>query len=145
MKTMNFSITIKATKEKVWDTMLQQETYRIWAAEFMEGSYYEGSWEQGAKIRFLGPGGSGITSAIAVNIPYRLISIQHLGLINNGIDDTESPEAKVWSFVYENYTFDQQGDHAELKVDISAIPAEFEQMMADTWPQALARLKLLCE
>ena len=65
MKPMHFSITIRAPKEKVWNTMLQQETYHIWTAEFMQGLYYEGSWEQGKKIRFLGPDGSGLTSVIA--------------------------------------------------------------------------------
>ena len=145
MKPMNFSITIRAPKEKVWNTMLQQETYRIWTAEFGEGSYYEGSWEQGKKIRFLGPDGSGgMTSVIAENKPYRYLSIKHQGIIKNGIDDTESPEAKAWSG-YENYTFAERGDSTELKVELSAIPAEFEQYMADTWPKALARLKSLCE
>lgn len=146
MKPMNFSITIRAPKEKVWNTMLQPETYRIWTAEFGEGSYYEGSWEQGERIRFLGPDGSGgMTSVIAENEPYQFISIRHLGIVKNGIDDTESPEAKAWSSAYENYTLDERGGLTELKVEMSAIPAEFEQYMADTWPKALARLKSLCE
>ena len=145
MKPMNFSITIMAPKEKVWNTMLQQETYRIWTAEFGEGSYYEGSWEQGKKIRFLGADGSGgMTSVIAENKPYQFISIKHLGIVKNGIDDTESPEAKAWSG-YENYTFAERGGSTELKVELSAIPAEFEQYMVDAWPKALARLKSLCE
>lgn len=145
MKPMHFSITIRATREKVWNTMLQPETYRIWTAEFGEGSYYEGSWEQGAKIRFLGADGSGgMTSVIAENQPYRYLSIKHLGIVKNGMDDTESPEAKAWSG-YENYTFAERGGSTELKVELSAIPAEFEQYMADAWPKALARLKSLCE
>ena len=146
MKPMLFSITIRATKERVWNTMLQQETYRIWTAEFGEGSYYEGSWEQGKKIRFLGPDGSGgMTSVIAENKPYQFISIKHLGIVKNGIDDTESPEAKAWSTAYENYTFAERGGSTELKVELSAIPAEFEQYMSEAWPRALAKLKALCE
>lgn len=153
MNAMHFSITIRAPKEKVWNTMLQPETYRIWTTEFMEGiaefgegSYYEGSWEQGAKIRFLGPDGSGgMTSVIAENNPYQFISIKHLGIVKDGMDDTESPEAKAWSGVYENYTFDECGGVTELMVDMSGVPAEFEQYMADAWPKALAKLKSLCE
>ena len=145
MGTLHFSITIKAPSKKVWSTMLEQETYRIWTAEFSEGSYFEGSWEEGEKIRFLGPGGSGgMSSVIAEHKPYRFISIKHRGIIKDGIEDTESPEAKVWSG-YENYSFDERGGITELKVDITAIPAEFEQEMADAWPKALARLKSLCE
>lgn len=146
MKPMHFSIAIRAPKEKVWNTMLQQETYRIWTAEFMEGLYYEGSWEQGKKILFLGPDGSGLTSVITENQPYRYLSIKHLGLIKDGTDDTESPEAKAWLPAYENYTFAERDGSTELKVDMSGFPAEDEQiMMADAWPKALARLKSLCE
>ncbi|MDO8989527.1 MAG: SRPBCC domain-containing protein [Sideroxyarcus sp.] len=146
MKPMHFSIAIAAPKEKVWNTMLQQETYRIWTAEFGEGGYYEGSWEQGEKIRFLGPGGTGgMTSVIAENKPWRFISIKHLGIIKNGIDDTESEEAKAWSHVYENYTFEEKDGITEVQVDMSAIPQEFDDYMTNTWPKALAKLKALCE
>lgn len=146
MNSMHFSITVRASKEKVWNTMLQPETYRIWTAEFGEGSYYEGSWGQGEKIRFLGPDGTGgMTSVIAENKPYQFISIKHLGIVKNGLDDTESEEAKAWSSAYENYTLDERGGLTELKVELSAIPADFEQYMTDTWPKALAKLKALCE
>ena len=146
MKIMSFSTTIRAPRKKVWDTMLQQETYRIWTAEFGEGSYYEGSWEQGEKIRFLGPDGSGgMTSVIAENKPCQFISIKHLGIVKNGIDDTESPEAKAWSTACENYTFAERDGNTELKVELSALPDEFEQYMSETWPKALAKLKSLCE
>jgi uncharacterized protein YndB with AHSA1/START domain len=146
MGSLNFSITIKAPKEKVWNTMLQQETYRIWTAEFGAGSYFEGSWEQGKRIRFLGSDGSaGVTSVIAESQPYCYISIKHLGVITAGIDDTESPEAKTWASAYENYTFSERADRTELKVELSGIPMEFKQYMTDTWPKALARLKSLCK
>ncbi|HSP92676.1 MAG TPA: hypothetical protein VLN08_17305 [Vicinamibacterales bacterium] len=59
MKTLQFAIDIRASRQTVWDTMLALDTYRVWTAEFAEGSYYEGSWEQGARIRFLVPSGPG--------------------------------------------------------------------------------------
>jgi uncharacterized protein YndB with AHSA1/START domain len=146
MSSIHYSITIKAPKEKVWNTMLQQETYRIWTSAFGEGCYYEGSWEQGQKIHFLGADGSGgMTSVIAENQPYRYLSIKHLGIVKDGIDDTESPEAITWASAYENYTFAEREDSTELKVEMSGIPAEFEQYMTDAWPKALAKLKSLCE
>ena len=67
MKTLRFDTFIRAPREKVWRTMLEQDTYRIWTSEFTAGSYYEGSWEQGEKIRFLGPSGEGMLSEIAEN------------------------------------------------------------------------------
>lgn len=46
MKTLHFSIDIHAPKEKIWKKMLDPESYKTWASPFMEGSYYEGSWEK---------------------------------------------------------------------------------------------------
>ena len=95
MSSIHYAITIKAPKEKVWNTMLQQETYRIWTAEFGEGCYYEGSWEQGKKIRFLGADGSGgMTSVIAENQPYRYLSIKHLGVVKDGIETRKARNQK---------------------------------------------------
>lgn len=145
MKPMHFSVTINAPVEKVWRTMLEQDTYRIWTAEFMPGSYYEGSWEKGSRILFLGPNRSGMNSMIAENRPYQFISIKHLGMIMEGVIDTASAESKAWASMSENYTFTSQGDGTLLLVEMAAIPAEFEADMAKAWPKALAKLKTLCE
>ena len=86
MNTLNFSILINADKEKVWNTMLEDATYRQWTKPFNETSYYEGDWSEGSKIYFLGkdengqPSG-GMMSEIAKNKPFEYISIKHLGII----------------------------------------------------------------
>lgn len=59
------------------------ETFKAWTAEFAEGSYFEGSWNAGRKIRFLVPDGSGMTSTIAESRPHEFISIKHLGIVAN--------------------------------------------------------------
>ena len=46
MKTLHFSIKINAPVEKVWQSMLGAETYKVWAAEFAPDSFYEGSWDR---------------------------------------------------------------------------------------------------
>ena len=65
MKTLQFSTDIRASRQTVWDTMLAPDTYRLWTVEFAEGSYYEGVWEQGARVRFLGPSGEGMVAEVA--------------------------------------------------------------------------------
>lgn len=84
MEKLHFSVQIKAPKEKVWDTMLDDETYRKWTTAFSPGSYYEGSWDEGSKILFLAPDEngklSGMTSIIAENRPYEFISIKHISV-----------------------------------------------------------------
>jgi hypothetical protein len=55
MDKMHFSIVINAPKEKVWNTMLNDDTYRVWTEAFTPGSHYVGDWNKGSKILFLGP------------------------------------------------------------------------------------------
>ena len=67
LKRIQFSETIHAPVPTVWRLMLGPESYRRWTSAFAEGSTFDGAWEQGAKIRFLGPSGDGIVSEIAEN------------------------------------------------------------------------------
>ena len=52
MEKLNFSILIDAPKEKVWNTMIEDNTYRMWTEEFTPGSYYVGDWNNGSKFYF---------------------------------------------------------------------------------------------
>lgn len=90
MKSLRFATTIHAPRKAAWDAMLAPDTYRIWTGPFMEGSYYEGSWEKGARIRFLAPDGRGMASVIEENRLHEFLSIKHLGMIKDGVEDLES-------------------------------------------------------
>lgn len=144
MQTLQFTVTIHATRDAVWDAMLTQETYRLWTSEFCEGSCFEGSWTKGERIRFLGPDGNGMTSIIAESRPCEFVSIKHLGFVKDGVDDTQSEAARSWTPSFENYSFLAVGPSTELTVDL-AVPQEFVDYMATTWPKALSRLKSICE
>lgn len=145
METLHFSTHIRAPREAVWKTMLDPETYPLWTASFMEGSSFEGSWEKGSKIKFLGPDQTGMFSEIAENKPYEFLSIHHLGVIKEGgVIDTESDEVKAWTPAYENYTFREKDGGTELLVDMDT-GTEYEKYFNETWPKALAKLKEMCE
>ena len=149
MITQHFSIKINAPKEKVWHTMLDDATYRQWTAAFSEGSYYEGKWEEGSTIRFLGPDPetgelSGMLSRIAKCEPYEFVSIEHLGIVNNGVDDMTSEEAKKWAPAYENYTFTEEDGVTELAVD-SDVDEEQQDEFEKMWQAGLQRLKEIAE
>jgi uncharacterized protein YndB with AHSA1/START domain len=144
MKKLHFETLINAPRRDVWDTMLEPETYQKWTAEFMEGSYYEGSWEKGESIRFLGPDGSGMKAVIAENRPHEFVSIKHVGLITDGVEDTESEEVRSWAPAYENYTLSERDKSTRVEVDIDVTP-EYEEMMTETWPRALEKLKEISE
>lgn len=144
MKTLHFSVLIHAVRAIVWQTMLEPQTYKAWTNPFCEGSYFEGSWNTGDRIRFLAPNGSGMSSVVADSRPHEYVSIKHLGEIVNGIEDTTSERVRAWAPAFENYTFFDVAGDTELKVDMDVTP-EYEQYMLDTWPRALAQLKRLCE
>lgn len=149
MQKLHFSTIVNAPKEKVWHAMLDDKPYREWTAAFNPGSYYKGDWSKGAKILFLGPdpstgGEGGMVSRIAENKPYEYISIEHLGIIQNGVEDTTSEAAKKWAPAYENYTFKEKDGATEVLVDMD-IEAEEAEMFNKLWPEALRKLKEIAE
>lgn len=144
MKTLHFSKTINESADKVWNTMLEDETYRQWTAAFNEGSHFEGSWEEGEKIMFLGPDGNGMVSTVAENRPHEFISIKHIGVIQDGVEDTESEEARKWAPAYENYSFTEKDGKTTVSVDMD-VEGEYEEAFNEMWPNALQDLKELAE
>jgi hypothetical protein len=146
MKTLSFNIDIKAGKQKVWDTMLAAETYQEWTNVSWPGSYYKGQWKKGEKIRFVSTSGEGGTVAsITELIPYNSIVAEHVAIINSdGTEDMDSEMAKGWVGTTEAYKFDEQNGKTTLQVKINTNPA-WEEMFTEGWPNALAKLKELCE
>jgi uncharacterized protein YndB with AHSA1/START domain len=144
MKTLHFAIVIHASRGTVWDTLFAPDTYRLWTVEFAEGSFFEGSWDQGTRMRFLVPSGHGMVSIIAENRPQEFLSIRHIGYVKDGVEDTESEMVRNLAPAFENYSLSYAGLSTHLQVDIDVTP-EFEEYMTTVWPKALARLKQLCE
>jgi len=132
MKKLQFTTTIDARRETVWQLMLAPDTFKLWTSEFAEGSYFEGSWNEGDRIRFLTPGGEGMTSVIAESRPHEFVSIKHLGFIKDGVEDTESEAVRSWAPAFENYTLSDAGGGAtRLDVDMDVTP-DFEDFMSQT-------------
>lgn len=149
MQTLHFDIVINAPVAKVWDVMLGEATYQLWTAIFMPGSTFEGSWQEGAPIRFVSADENGklggMFSRIAANRPHEFISIEHLGVIEDGKEVSSGEEAEMWSGAHENYTFEALDDgKTKLSIDVDAT-GEFKEYMEDAWPKALQKLKELAE
>lgn len=147
MQKIHVSIFIRASREKVWDIMLSDATYREWTKVFKDGSYYQGSWEQGSKMLFLAPeegGEMGMVSRIAENRPYEYLSIEHRGFLKDGVEDTTSEAVKEWAGAYENYTFIDKDGGTELVIDMDSSDTE-RAFMEEAWKRGLERLKILAE
>jgi hypothetical protein len=149
MEKLHFSTFIDAPRQKVWRTMLDDAPYREWTRAFSEGSHYIGSWEKGSEIRFLGPDPEtgeegGMYSRIKENRQDEFISVEHLGIIKNGVVDTTSDEVKKWTPAFENYTFRDKDGGTEVSVDMD-VDDTYKAMFEETWPKALNSLKELAE
>lgn len=145
MKKLESKIDIAASPKKVWDTMLKPETYKEWVNAAWPGSYYEGNWKQGENIRFLSPGQGGTLATLVECRPYEYIRAKHVAVINaDGTEDRDSESAKSWIGTTESYTFSETNGKTELRTEMNIEP-EWEKMLGDGWPKALAKLKEVCE
>jgi len=114
MKKVQYQISINAPASKVYDIMLgitSKSTYEQWTAMFNPTSSYEGKWEKGSKILFVGEDGNGekggMVSRIVENNPNIFVSIQHYGLVKGDVEITEGPEVEKWANGFENYSFEE--------------------------------------
>ncbi|NTS42406.1 SRPBCC domain-containing protein [Flavisolibacter sp. BT320] len=148
LNTMHFQAVIKAPVSTVYNTMLAPETYKTWTAIFNPSSRYEGSWEKGAKLHFIGEDKEGNTggmvSRIRENIPNQFVSIEHIGILQNGEEITTGPAVEAWAGSLENYTFTEEDGQTLVSVDVDSTP-EHHAYFFETWPKALAKLKEICE
>lgn len=152
MKKLHFTTTINAPVSKIYDCMLginNKSTYEQWTALFNPTSTYEGSWEKGSKILFIGVDEKGekggMVSRIVENIPNQFVSIQHYGLLKGGEEITEGPEVEKWANGFENYTFEESNGIVIVNAGLLNIPEEFIDYMNDIYPKALEKLKEICE
>jgi uncharacterized protein YndB with AHSA1/START domain len=144
IKRIQFESIIEAPVARVYALMIDPEAYKDWTSAFAEGSYFEGSWAQGQQIRFLSPSGDGMVAEIAENRTDEFISIRHLGMIAQGVVDTDSEEVRAWAPAYENYSFQAVPQGTRLVIDQDVFD-EYVGYMNEAWPKALERLKALCE
>ena len=145
---MHFEITIDNTPENIFRIMLDSATYSEWTTAFNPTSRFEGSWEKGEKILFLGTDADGKTGGmecrIRENIPGKFISIESLREIIDGKEVTGDEKANPWHGALENYILKPVGSKTQLSV-YTDIPAEMKSYITDAWPKALEKLKSLCE
>ena len=141
MATLAFSVNINAPKEKVWDTLWDDQSYRKWTAAFMEGSYAESDWNEGSKIFFLGSNGDGMVSTIQKKTPPDEMVFKHIGEIKNGVEEINN-----WENATESYFLSETNGTTELAVELKMDDSpEFEKYFTETFPKALEIIKQLSE
>lgn len=143
MKTLQFTITINASPEKVWKSLWDVESYKIWTSPFGEGSYYKtDSFSEGGKIQFLMPGGDGMYSILEKLDEPRFVALKHLGEIKKF---KEQPFKELaWTNAMETYELTPVEEGTKLIVHVDTIE-KYADSTNKTFPVALDALKKLAE
>jgi uncharacterized protein YndB with AHSA1/START domain len=149
MKKLILWIDINAPGEVVWNAITQDAPYRRWASIFDESSCFEGGWNAGDEIRFVGMDKDGnkmgMVSEIAESRYPEYISIRHLGYLLYGVVDTTSDAVREWAPSYENYTLEKTGENStrfHLEMDVQEA---YLTLFENQWPRAMGVLKDICE
>ncbi|MCF7831749.1 MAG: hypothetical protein K9M36_02605 [Candidatus Pacebacteria bacterium] len=81
-----------------------------------------------------------MVSRIAKKIPFEHVSIQHLGVMQNGV---KTPWVGANGF--ENYTLVEKDGGIEIMMEMVNTPDDFCPEMNIMWPKALEVLKQIAE
>lgn len=151
MKKLEFKKDIHAPIEKVYNNMLgleDRKTYEHWAAVFNPTSTYEGSWQKGSKIYFVGldENGkkSGMISEVVENKPAEFVSLRHTGFLDGEVEITSGEECEAWIGGYENYSFHEKNGITTVTVELDAVEVYLD-FFNKTYPLALEKLKEISE
>lgn len=139
MTRLTFSISIHAPRERVWQVLWDDATYRQWTAVFSDESHAESDWQEGSFVRFLDGKGNGMLSRIARLVPNEWMSFEHLGQLRDDAEDRTK-----WSGFMENYrlTHSERGTVLQVEVDTED---EYADVFRDLFPKALQKVKELAE
>lgn len=150
MKKQKFEILINAPVEKVYKTMLgldAKETYSEWTKPFNPVSTYQGTWDKGSKIYFIGEDNGktgGMISTVVENIPNKYVAVTHIGVLDGDEEVLEGDGMEEWLGGIESYTFEETDGGTKVIAESDVIE-KYEEFFNEVWPQALARLKEICE
>lgn len=142
MKEMQFSVFIHASKEKVWATLWDDIAFRDWASIIDEGTYIQGTMEEGNEIQFISSvSGYGVTDLIEKLIPNEFVLFRHSA-------DTEESGKQLrtneWTGGSESYSLSEENGVTTLTVKTD-VPFEQEETFNVRFPLALMRVKTLAE
>lgn len=151
MEKLQFKVNVNAPVGKVYDFMLgnsNKSTYEEWVSVFNPTSTYEGNWDSGSKILFIGVDENGdkggLVSKVIENSPNQFVSVKHCGLVQGEKEITEGPDVEEWANGFENYSFEESNGITSVTVDLDTTE-EFADYMNETYPKALKKLKEICE
>lgn len=147
MKKIQFTKEINDSAQKVYEVMLgliHKSDYEYWTAAFNPTSTYEGNWEKGSKILFVGTDENGkkggMVSEIVEHQPAQFVSIRHYGFLDGDTEITTGEQVEKWAGGHENYRYDENNGITTITVELDALD-EYIDFFNNTYPLALNKLK----
>ena len=146
LKKLEASIQIEAPKEKIWDVLLQDQTYRIWTSVFSPNSFAEtDGWKAGSTVYFKdGAGNNGMISQISEHRPTECIVFAHQGMLRDGQEIFDGPEVADWKGSTEAYYLTPSGNGHQLRIE-QYLTEQHLDWFQNAWKQALEKIKELSE
>jgi hypothetical protein len=142
MEQMQFSVAIRASKGRVWQTLWQDETFRQWASVIDPGTYMVGELKEGNEVQFISSeSGYGVTSLVAGLINDKYLLIKHRA---DTQDRGELQRDDEWTGGEERYTLTEHDGTTTLRVALD-VPTKLAATFAVSYPKALDCVKLLAE
>lgn len=142
MKEIQLTIEIQASKEKVWQTLWQDETFREWAGIIDPETHMVGELKQGNEVQFLSvEGGYGVTSLVEKLVENEFLSLKHSA---DTQDDGARERDNQWTGGAESYSLTEK-DGVTTLTTVFDVPEELETELRLSYPKALARVKELAE
>lgn len=141
MNEMQFQTEIHAPKEKVWDTLWQDETLRQWADIIDPGTYMKGELKEGNQVEFISGNGYGVTSLVEKLTPNEFLLLRHSA---DTQDEGKRERKNEWTGGTESYKLVENNGITVLTI-VFDVPPEQEEYFNDAYPKALARVKQLAE
>ena len=141
MKEMQFVIVINAPKEKVWDTLWQDETLREWAGLIDPGTHMVGELKEGNEVQFISVNGYGVTSFVDKLMPGEFALLRHQA---DTQDNGKQEREKEWTGGKESYALSEENGITTLTTAFD-VPPELETYFKDNYPKALEKVKELSE
>lgn len=142
------SVTITASRDKIWDTVIGPETYKDWTSAFCEGSSFVGDWSEGSTMRFIGPdpegGEGGMICRIISHEPGSHLRAEHYGVIAKGVEVYEGPIYEEWIPSVEEYWLESSGTDWTFRI-ATDVPHSYVEFFSGAWDKALARVKEIAE
>lgn len=142
MKEMQFSIEIHATKGRIWDTLWQDETFRLWAGLIDPGTYMKGELQVGNEVEFISAeNGYGVTSLVEKLVVDEFLLLRHHA---DTQEEGKQEREKQWTGGAESYKLTEKDGTTTLTVTFD-VPPELEEYFKTNYPKALERVKVLAE